>query len=124
MATDPFAVFGRFDTTGSGGGVDHDRFGAVNPLLFPHTYPYPSPADGDDTYEDDEELSLRLSRISPLPPVSQYTYSEDGTVATANEGGVVTSFAYNADGTVSSMTRGGVTRTFVYSNDGMLIEVV
>lgn len=69
MATDPYAVFGRFDTTGSGGGVDHGRFGAVSPLLFPHDYPYPSPADGDDTYEDDEELASRLAPQYAVQPM-------------------------------------------------------
>lgn len=63
MATDPFAVFGRFDTTGPGGGVDHGRFGAVNPLLFPHDYAYPSPADGDDTYDSPQEQADRLGAV-------------------------------------------------------------
>ena len=63
MATDPFAVFGRFDTTGPGGGVDPGRFGAVNPLLFPHDYAYPSPADGDDTYDSPQEQADRLGAV-------------------------------------------------------------
>ena len=71
MATDPFAVFGRFDTTGPGGGVDHGRFGAVNPLLFPHDYAYPSPADGDDTYDSPQEQADRLGAVLSSRYVAQ-----------------------------------------------------
>lgn len=63
MTTDPRAVFGRFDTTGGSGGVDHGRFGVVNPLIFPHDYPYPSPAGGDDTFDSAQEMADRLQPI-------------------------------------------------------------
>lgn len=59
----------------------------------------------------------------PFIGAASYTYNADGTVATATEGGIVTTYAYNADGSVHTATRSGVTVTYTYNADGTVASV-